>query len=163
MAKFPPDWDGFFAAIEGRPSAFSGSIVDGQPDWAVGASPKAEQQNLKLLVDLLRSSSPLAPEVRGWLADLFDEQAESEFQVKALVRRRRGKPAAVPGQHIEAVRRFRNLLEKGVDRKTALWEAGKENKSDKEPKISRSTMEKAIADIVEAERIGRADAWGDDV
>lgn len=163
MAKLPPNWDGFFAAIEGRESIVSAPMADDKPAWGAEAIRMGAKQNFSLLIEVLRGDAPLAPEVRNWLADLFDEQSDSEFQIKGLARRRRGKPEGVPGQHFEAVRRFRALIEKGMNRQTALWEAGKDNEEDVEPKIGRSTMEKAIAEFEEAERTGHADAWGDDV
>ncbi|WP_267356639.1 MULTISPECIES: hypothetical protein [unclassified Methylobacterium] len=157
MAELPPNWAGFFATIEGRESAFSAPMIGGKPAWVgEGIGPGAEQ-NFGILVELLRSDAPLAREVRSWLADVFDEKAESEFQVKALVRRRRGKPPTAPEQYIEVTRHFRELIEKGMSRQRALKVVGLK------AKITRSTVEKAIARVSEAERIGHADAWGHDV
>ncbi|KQP07719.1 hypothetical protein ASF28_11370 [Methylobacterium sp. Leaf99] len=162
MAELPPNWASFFASIEGRQSTFSAPMLDGKPTWGIeGIAPDA-QQNFSILVGLLRGDAPLPPEVRSWLADLFDERSDSEFQIKGLARRHRGKPPAAPGQHFEAVRRFRVMIEEGMDRQKALWEAGKDDEKDAVPRIMRSTMEKAIAEFEEAERVGHADAWDDE-
>ena len=95
----------------------------------------------------------MPPEVRGWLADLFDDRADSEFQIKALSRRRRGVPSAEIGKHWPAARHFRDLVAGGVPRKRALGQAGEAFE------ISRSTLEAAIAELAEAEAETRDEPW----
>ena len=156
MAELPPNWAGFIATIEGRQSTFSAPMVDGKPVFGVeGIEPGAEQ-NFSILVELLRGDAPLPPEVRSWLADLFDDHAGSELQVKTLLRRHRGKPPAAPGQHFEAARHFRDLVVGGMSRQRALEAAGTMGG------IKRSTIEKAIAEFEEAEAQARRDAWNDE-
>lgn len=154
MAEFPPNWDGFFASIEGRQSTFSAPMSDGKPAFGLERVEAGETQNFEILVELLRGGAPLPREVRSWLADIFDKNSKSEFQIKALSRRHRGKPAAEPGQHFEAVRHFRDLVDSGMSRQRALDAAGTKSG------IKRSTMEKAIAEFEDAETEGRREVDG---
>ncbi|MBA9065449.1 hypothetical protein GGQ91_004866 [Methylobacterium fujisawaense] len=156
MAELPPNWAGFIATIEGRQSTFSAPMIDGKPAWGIEGIGPGSEQNFSILVEVLRGDAPLPREVRSWLADIFDEHSGSELQVKALSRRHRGKPPAGPGQHFEAVRHFRDLVDGGMSRQRALEAAGTK------AGIKRSTIEKAIAEFEEAEEQARRYAWTDE-
>lgn len=154
MSALPPNWPGFFATVEGRACEFPASLDGaGRPTWEVGRPPVGAGQDLRLLAALLRGDAPLPPEVRAWLADLFDDRADSEFQVKALSRRRRGVPSAEIGKHWPAARHFRDLVASGMGRKHALGQTG-----DKFG-VGRSTLEAAIAELDEAEAETRDEPW----
>ena len=154
MTALPPNWSGFFATVEGRECDVPATLSEaGLPTWGGRRLPAGGGQDLQLLVTLLRGDAPLPRAVRTWLADLFDDRADSEFQVKALSRRRRGKPTRAIGEHWDAVHHFRKLIADGMGRKHALGQTGEKFR------VGRSTLEAAITELSKAEAEYRADLW----
>lgn len=89
-------WHAVAATVQGDQSPSSCVILHGRIVWSARPITKDAKPNLKLLSEILRSDEPLPKVAREWLADLFDPDSVSAYQVKKLSRRRRGaKPAGL--------------------------------------------------------------------
>lgn len=83
-------WAFVVDTVEGRQSTASCSVAGGRICLHPAPVAKRAKPNLRLLSAILRSDEPLPPVAREWLANLFDPDADSDFEVKGLVRRSRG-------------------------------------------------------------------------
>lgn len=89
-------WRAVAATVQGDQSPSSCVMLDGRIVFSARPITKDAKPNLKLLSDILRSDEPLPKVAREWLANLFDPDAVSDYQVKKIARRRRGaKPAGL--------------------------------------------------------------------
>ena len=144
MAKLTP-WSEFMAAVEGRVDARPMAVVDGLPTFTEDAPAPKPVPNLLLLSALLRGGALLPPDVRSWLADLFDPDAAGLMRVAGLVKRREGPMPGPVLKHSAAVETFRAALDSGRHRKGALGDTMQAHW------IGKTTLEKAIADQEAAE------------
>lgn len=118
-------WDLFRATVEGRPSQASSQINNGVPGFFPQPIPKNAKPNLVILAKMLRERAAIPQEIRYWLADMMDEEADSEFQFKKLSRRKRGRRRHGPSANMDAAKFIMQLMDKGEPRKKVLWEAEK--------------------------------------
>lgn len=118
-------WGLFRATVEGRPSQVSSQINDGVPGFSPHPIPKNAKPNLKMLAKMLREREVIPQEIRDWLADMMDEDADSEFQFKKLSRRKRGRRGHGPSANMDAAKFIMRLMDEGKPRKQVLWEAEK--------------------------------------
>lgn len=140
MAKLPPCWDLFCTTVEGRQSGFSCELKDGVPAFMAKSIPKGSKPNFDLLVRYLRGNTPMNDYVRNWLADLFDRDATSTFQIKKLVRRSgAGAPANDAFANADAAQYVLDSVDAGQSHKNAVADARKKFG------ISRSALLKAVA------------------
>lgn len=145
MAKLPPPWSEFMARVEGRADARPMAVVDGFPALAFGPPERKPSPNPALLSALLRGGAPIPPDVRGWLADLFDPESAGLMQVAGLTKRGDGPMPGPVLKHSAAVESFRAALDGGRHRKGAVIDIMQAHM------IKRTTLEKAIADQDAAE------------
>lgn len=140
MPKLPDDWSTFKRAIEGQVKPSSCVIEGGLPvfnsDPDVQKPPKS---NLLVLAQVLRGNQPIPQDIRNWLADMMDPEAESSFKFQ-LKKNGRGPKGSGVTRHWEAAKYVVESVSNGVTRKQALGNA--ETKFN----LSRSTLEIAIAE-----------------
>lgn len=95
-------WRAVAATVQGDQSSSSCVMLDGRIVWSARPIPKDAKPNLKLLSEILRSDEPLPRVGREWLANLFDPDAVSDYQIKKINRRRRGGKPAGPSNNWDA-------------------------------------------------------------
>jgi len=160
MPKLPDDWSTFKRAVEGLVTSSSCVIEGGLPvfnsDPDVQKPPKS---NLLVLAQVLRGNQPIPQDIRTWLADMMDPEAESSFKFQ-LKKNGRGPKGSGVSLHWEAAKYVAESISNGVTRKQALGNA--ETKF----KLSRSTLEIAIAEykpVAEAKhQLGVDEGWWPD-
>ena len=157
MPKLPDDWSTFKRAVEGLVTSSSCVIQDGLPvfncDPDVQKPPKS---NLLVLAQVLRGNQPIPQDIRNWLADMMDPEAESSFKFQ-LKKNGRGPKGSGVSLHWEAAKYVVECDEKKLPRKQTLGNA------EKKYNLSRSTILKAIAEykpVAEAEhQLGVDEGW----
>ena len=160
MPKLPDDWSTFKRAVEGQVKPSSCVIEGGLPvfnsDPDVQKPPKS---NLLVLAQVLRGNQPIPQDIRNWLADMMDPEAESSFKFQ-LKKNGRGPKRSGVTRHWEAAKYVVECVSNGVTRKQALGNA--ETKFN----LSRSTLEIAIAEYKAVEetehQIGVDEGWWPD-
>ena len=123
MPKLPDDWSTFKRAVEGLVTSSSCVIQDGLPvfncDPDVQKPPKS---NLLVLAQVLRGNQPIPQDIRNWLADMMDPEAESSFKFQ-LKKNGRGPKRLGVTRHFEAAKYVVEQVLKNVPRKQALGNA----------------------------------------
>jgi hypothetical protein len=157
MPKLPDDWSTFKRAVEGQVTPSSCVIKGGLPvfnsDPDVQKPPKS---NLLVLAQVLRGNQPIPQDIRNWLADMMDPEAESSFKFQ-LKKNGRGPKRSVINRNWDAAIYVSECIRNGVTRKQALGNA--ETKFG----LKRSSIEAAIvnyeAAIEENDRVTREECW----
>jgi len=140
MVKLPVDWSTFKLAVEGLVTPASCVIDNGLPDlnWTPVLQ-KPPKSNLLVLAQVLRGNQPIPQDIRNWLADMMDPEAESSFKFQ-LKKNGRGPKKSVINRNWDAAIYVSECIRNGVRRKQALGNA--ENKFG----LKRASIEAAIAD-----------------
>ncbi len=137
-------WDLFKNTVEGRAYPASCAWENGSPVFCAYPIKKGSEPNLLLLSEMLRSQIPIPNEIRNWLADMLDPNADSDFQFKKLSKRRRGAKVAGPTANWEAAEFVLRRMENNDTRQQAIGKAlGKFG-------IQRSALEEALKSLKEA-------------
>lgn len=113
-------------------------IGQGADPIPAGATP-----DLKSIANFLHGTVDIPPQLRGWLADLFDPSASSEFQFKRLSKRKTGRKKGTPAIVQMGLRVF-ELMDEGATRQQAI------GKVEEEFKVRRTLVEKAMKEVREA-------------
>lgn len=150
-------WKAVAETVQGQQSPSSCALSEGRIIFSARPVPKSAKPNLKLLSQILRSSEPLPPVAREWLADLFDPDSDSDYRVETLVRRPQGAKPIGPTHNWEAARYALDLMRSGEDRRELrargeTWEKWKQAVSLTANKfnLTKSTVERAIKSWREA-------------
>jgi hypothetical protein len=102
---------------------------------------------LLLLAEMLRSGAPIPVEVRGWLADMVDPNAKSDFQFKKLSKRGRGAKTTGHTANWDAAEFVSNRMAAGDTRQEAIGSAlGKFH-------IEKAAIEEALRSMKEAKAV----------
>jgi len=153
-------WLAVRETVEGQQSPSSCSLLEGRIVFSAKNIPKGAKPDLTLLSHILRSNEPLPPFAREWLADLFDPDAASEFQVKNLARRRRGAKPVGMSNNWDAAQYALQRMEVGdladdpnaQDVRADKWEAAIA-KAAMNFRISKSAVEAAVKSYREAKSV----------
>ncbi|WP_150293096.1 hypothetical protein [Sphingobium estronivorans] len=153
-------WRAVRETVEGQQSPSSCALTDGRVIFSARPIPKGAQPNLKFLSQILRSDEPLPPVAREWLADLFDPDAESDYQIKTLARRRRGAKQVGISNNWDAARYALERMDCGDqaddpqarDDRADTWEVAIMVAAEKF-RISESAVEAAVKSYREAKEI----------
>ena len=157
MVKLPIDWSTFKLAVEGLVTPASCVIDNGLPDlnWTPVLQ-KPPKSNLLVLAQVLRGNQPIPQDIRNWLADMMDPEAESSFKFQ-LKKNGRGPKRSVINRNWDAAIYVSEFIHNGVTRKQALGNA--ETKFG----LKRSSIEAAIANyeaaVEENDRVTREECW----
>ena len=140
-------WDLFKITVEGRVSPASCAWENGPTVFCAYPIKKGSAPNLVLLAEMLRSEIPIPNEIRKWLADMLDPNADSDFQFKKLSKRGRGPKVVGPAVNWAAAQSVLDLIEAGLPRKKAIHDTcGKFS-------IGKSAIEEALSSYKEAKAI----------
>jgi hypothetical protein len=133
--------------IEGRDFDFSVEFPDQKPLTAKQLKQlKMPEPSTKLLVELLQSDIPLTPAMRRWLADLLDETAKTDLQLK-FGQRRAGQTKLSHWQKRVRLRHaaltLDKLLSEGHPKKNAIYEISRQFSAEFGYGCSKRTIESA--------------------
>ncbi len=153
-------WRAVAEAVQGDQSPSSCVIQDGRIVFSARPIPKSAKPNLKLLSEILRSNEPLPRVAREWLADLFDPDAVSDYQVKTLARRRSGAKPVGLSNNWDAAKYALLRMDCGdqaddpqaSDGRGDTWEVAVESAA-KKFRISETAVEDAVKSYREAKEI----------
>ena len=76
-------WQAIIDRVQGDEAPASCSLSHGKIVFYAPPIPYGADPDLKFLADVLRSDEPLPPVARAWLADIFDPDVKSQFNVKS--------------------------------------------------------------------------------
>jgi hypothetical protein len=140
-------WDLFRITVEGRVSPASCAWENGTPIFCAIPIKKKAKPDLLLLAEMLRSGAPIPVEVRGWLADMVDPNAKSDFQFKKLSKRGRGAKTTGHTANWDAAEFVSNRMAAGDTRQEAIGSAlGKFH-------IEKAAIEEALRSMKEAKAV----------
>lgn len=137
-------WDLFKKTVEGRVYPASCAWENGSPVFFGIPIKKGSEPNLTLLAEMLRSKKPIPIDIRSWLADMLDPNADSDFQFKKLSKRGRGAKSTGSAANWKAAEFVLHCMETGDTRQQAIGKAlGKFG-------IQRSAIEQALKSFTDA-------------
>lgn len=109
----------FITTVQGDNSPESCVVVNGVLERSPKAIARATKPNLAILEQLLRSTRPLPEQIETWMIELFNQQSNSTYRVKEILRRKAGRPwnpryktwfDSLPVETFEMARSIRSTL-----------------------------------------------------
>lgn len=117
MAKIPEEyyWDHVMGTVEGRSGAVKTTIKNNNFHKYQNGGFVNKDTTLRkdIISDILRSEKELPQYVRNWLADMFDDNADSIVKVKLNYRNRSRPKSANVSKDLDAAQFFYDAIQSG--------------------------------------------------